>query len=289
MWEAWVKVPNYAFQHTPGPPINLVGFPVGFTLSDVVTGTGPEDRPPRQPERCLDPVSDPSEGVLRPVPNRGNPVLSRFVETTRRLRFGLVKPDPSPLLQRTFGWIQPFAFLEGSFKSPFARDIDAHCDVAKLLSRRWIGPWTHRGVRERRTWSRKAGDALEGVDDARVGRDRTWERRGGSSRALRRRPRPLDEGRNRSDGGRTHGNVERCATSRLGTTKTRRGRRDTGAEDLACIAALSGIELKAEVFQAVVKLTDLGVVPTATAQVLKQFCKRAAVEGNGHGPQDRLT
>jgi len=116
----------------------LVGFPVGFTLSDVVSGTGPEDRPPRQSELFLDPVSDPSEGVLRPVPNRGNPVLSRFVETTRRLRFGLEKPDPSPSLQRTFGWIQPFAFLEGSFQSPFARDIDAHCDVAKLLSRRFV-------------------------------------------------------------------------------------------------------------------------------------------------------
>lgn len=73
------------------------------------------------------------------------------------------------------------------------------------------------------------------------------------------------------------------------TCRTRHALCDAGAEDLACISSLAGIELKEEVFQAVLKLTDLGVVPTATAQVLKQFCKRAVVEGIPYKPHNRIT
>jgi len=85
------------------------------------------------------------------------------------------------------------------------------------------------------------------------------------------------------------GNVAKAAFANLRGRRKRPMDEKTRAEDLACISSLAGIELKEEVFQAVLKLTELGVVPTATAQVLKQFCKRAVVEGIPHKSQNRVT
>ena len=58
--------------------------------------------------------------------------------------------------------------------------------------------------------------------------------------------------------------------------------------ELAKLTTLAGVELRPEVFDVLVELTRLDVVPTATAQVLKSLCvksaMRASVGGGSGGP-----
>ena len=53
----------------------------------------------------------------------------------------------------------------------------------------------------------------------------------------------------------------------------------------ASAGGLAGVDLRPEVFEVLVELTRLDVVPTATAQVLKSLCvksaMRASVGGSG--------
>ena len=55
--------------------------------------------------------------------------------------------------------------------------------------------------------------------------------------------------------------------------------------ELARLTELAGVNLRPEVFEVLVELTRLDVVPTATAQVLKSLCvksaMRASVGGSG--------
>ena len=55
--------------------------------------------------------------------------------------------------------------------------------------------------------------------------------------------------------------------------------------ELARLTELAGVDLRPEVFEVLVELTRLDVVPTATAQVLKSLCvksaMRASVGGSG--------
>ena len=56
--------------------------------------------------------------------------------------------------------------------------------------------------------------------------------------------------------------------------------------ELAKLTTLAGVELRPEVFDVLVELTRLDVVPTATAQVLKSLCVKSAMRasvGGGSG------
>tara|TARA_B100001741_G_C15967938_1_gene332036 strand:+ start:127 stop:342 length:216 start_codon:yes stop_codon:yes gene_type:complete len=52
---------------------------------------------------------------------------------------------------------------------------------------------------------------------------------------------------------------------------------DEVKRELARLTKLAGVELRPEVFDVLVELTRLDVVPTATAQVLKSLCTKSAM------------
>lgn len=53
--------------------------------------------------------------------------------------------------------------------------------------------------------------------------------------------------------------------------------------ELARLTELAGVELRPEVFDVLVELTRLDVVPTATAQVLKSLCTKSAMRQSTGG------
>lgn len=53
--------------------------------------------------------------------------------------------------------------------------------------------------------------------------------------------------------------------------------------ELAHLTVLAGVELRPEVFDVLVELTRLDVVPTATAQVLKSLCVKSAMRASVGG------
>jgi hypothetical protein len=53
--------------------------------------------------------------------------------------------------------------------------------------------------------------------------------------------------------------------------------------ELARLTVLAGVELRPEVFEVLVELTRLDVVPTATAQVLKSLCVKSAMRASVGG------
>lgn len=53
--------------------------------------------------------------------------------------------------------------------------------------------------------------------------------------------------------------------------------------ELARLTELAGVDLRPEVFEVLVELTRLDVVPTATAQVLKSLCVKSAMRASVGG------
>ena len=58
---------------------------------------------------------------------------------------------------------------------------------------------------------------------------------------------------------------------------------DEVKRELARLTELAGVELRPEVFDVLVELTRLHVVPTATAQVLKSLCTKSAMRQSTGG------
>ena len=58
---------------------------------------------------------------------------------------------------------------------------------------------------------------------------------------------------------------------------------DEVKRELARLTKLAGVELRPEVFDVLVELTRLDVVPTATAQVLKSLCTKSAMRQSTGG------
>lgn len=58
---------------------------------------------------------------------------------------------------------------------------------------------------------------------------------------------------------------------------------DEVKRELARLTELAGVELRPEVFDVLVELTRLDVVPTATAQVLKSLCTKSAMRQSTGG------
>ena len=58
---------------------------------------------------------------------------------------------------------------------------------------------------------------------------------------------------------------------------------DEVKRELARLTELAGVELRQEVFDVLVELTRLDVVPTATAQVLKSLCTKSAMRQSTGG------
>ena len=63
---------------------------------------------------------------------------------------------------------------------------------------------------------------------------------------------------------------------------------DEVKRELARLTELAGVELRPEVFDVLVELTRLDVVPTATAQVLKSLCTKSAM-GQSTGGASAMT